>query len=113
MPAAGRRSEHRVAGGHRVAGKDKPVARIDRERCDGAPGCPVSRICPQRAVVPVPGVQQAEAQPETPKSWLRGLLAPPTSTTWTVDQERCTGCLLCAQYCPHAAVVPGERRKSA
>ena len=113
MSASGRRLEHRDAGGHRVAGKDRPVARIDGERCDGAPGCPVSLICPQRAVVPVPGAQPAEAQPATPMSWFRGKLTHPASTTWTVDQDRCTGCLLCAQYCPHAAVVPGERRKTA
>ncbi|MHB9148487.1 MAG: 4Fe-4S dicluster domain-containing protein [Thermoleophilia bacterium] len=108
MSAGSQRVERRKSGGHRVPGEDKPVAHIDRERCDGAPGCPVSRICPRQAVVP----DRAAAPAET--SWLRGLLAPKeATTTWTVDEGRCTGCLLCAQYCPHRAVVPAERRKTA
>lgn len=113
MSGESQRAERRKTEGHRVPGENKPVAHIDRERCDGAPGCPVSRICPRQAVVP----DRGEQAPLT--SWLRGLLTArettprEATTTWTVDEDRCAGCLLCAQYCPHHAVVPAARRKTA
>src|SRR5665811_2532676 len=107
MSAARKKTRNQHPEGGRTRREDKPVASIDLTRCDGAPGCPVSRICPRQAVIPDPDLRA----PET--SWLRGLLAPPTPTAWTVDEDRCTGCLLCAQYCPHQAVVPGRRTRTA
>ncbi len=105
MAQAGRRNgEHRS--GHRVAGSDRPVAHIDQARCDHSAACPVHRICPREAVVPDPNG-------ETPKaSWFRSLIGSDTPTTWTVSEDRCTGCLLCAQYCPEHAVLPRERQKA-
>jgi TPP-dependent indolepyruvate ferredoxin oxidoreductase alpha subunit len=96
--------------GLRVAKSLKPVAFIDQARCDGAPGCPVSYVCPKKAVVPDP-----EAQPlnDEPTSWLASLFGSASPVKWVVDEDLCTGCLLCAQYCPHKAVVPGTRTNAA
>ena len=83
----------------------RPVAYIDTHRCDRAAGCPVSRICPKKAVVPA-----GDPEPQ-PKSFLGSLFAGPSQVSgWTVEEDKCSGCLLCAQYCPHGAVVPRERK---
>jgi pyruvate ferredoxin oxidoreductase delta subunit len=29
----------------------------------------------------------------------------------SIDYEKCTGCMLCAMYCPEAAIVAGEEKK--
>lgn len=102
----GRRDQARHAGGHRVAGSDRPVAHIDQTRCDHASTCPVNRICPKKAVVPEAVADPAKA------SWFRSLIGHDTPTTWTVSEDLCTGCLLCAQYCPRHAVVPRERQRA-
>lgn len=84
---------------------ERPVAYIDGDRCDRSPSCPVMKICPKNAVVRQPA--------ESPKgsSFLGSLFGGPTPVeAWTVDEDTCSGCLLCAQYCPHGAVVPRERK---
>jgi Pyruvate/2-oxoacid:ferredoxin oxidoreductase delta subunit len=99
-PRSGRPGREKAAAG-------KPVAFIDTHRCDRAAGCPVSRICPKKAVVP-------SGEPAArPTSFLSSLFGGPGQVGgWTVDESKCSGCLLCAQYCPHGAVVPRERRAS-
>ena len=64
------------------------------------------RICPMHAVVPDASTDSDVPQP---KGLLRGLFGGPSSQGWTVDVAKCSGCLLCAQYCPHGAVEPRER----
>jgi Fe-S-cluster-containing hydrogenase component 2 len=106
MAQAGRRNGEHRSGGHRVAGSDRPVAHIDQARCDHSASCPVNRICPREAVVPDSNVEGSKAP------WFRSLIGNDTPTTWTVSEDRCTGCLLCAQYCPQHAVLPRERQKA-
>jgi len=62
------------------------LARIDLSRCDNAPGCMVSRACPQGALAR-------------------------TVHGWVVEESRCSGCGTCVRACPHAAVsmVDGEK----
>jgi formate hydrogenlyase subunit 6/NADH:ubiquinone oxidoreductase subunit I len=61
------------------------------------------RICPKKAVVP------RQSGDQQPSSFFGSLFGARPSSGWTVDQDRCTGCLLCAQYCPHGAVVAQPR----
>lgn len=82
---------------------ERPVAYIDHSRCDRAPGCPVSRICPKNAVVPDPGA------PERPARSLFGFLSGTSRPGWAIDENKCSGCLLCARYCPHQAVLARTR----
>ena len=83
----------------------RPVAHIDQQRCDRSVSCPVMRICPMHAVVPDESVGAEEA----PTKGLRSLPGAHPSHGWRVDAGKCSGCLLCAQYCPHGAVQPRER----
>jgi len=83
----------------------RPVAYIESSECDRAPNCPVRQICPQDAIIPLEG-QDTE---EEPRKSLFGLLKGQPSHGWQVDSDRCSGCLLCAQYCPHDAVVAKAR----
>lgn len=82
----------------------RPVAYINPDTCDRSPACPVSRICPRDAVVPdIPPDQK-------PAGRLRQLLGGVPDHGWIVDESKCSGCLLCAQYCPHRAVEARKRR---
>jgi NAD-dependent dihydropyrimidine dehydrogenase PreA subunit len=98
---SGDRSGHGSGGRERPA---RPVARIDPARCDRSPGCPVSRVCPKEAVV----LERAAATGHTPTSGSLSRSRP----VWTVDERKCTGCLLCARYCPQQAVEPAVRQAS-
>lgn len=82
----------------------RPVAHINQDRCDRSPACPVSRICPRDAVVP-----DAPAD-ERQTGRLRQLFGAAPSHAWKVDESKCSGCLLCAQYCPHRAVESRKRQ---
>lgn len=91
----------------------RPVAHIDQSTCDGCPRCPVSRICPNDAVVPdTAGIEPSKSGGHSP-SRLRSLLGKRQDHAWKVEEGKCAGCLLCATYCPHQAVVPKERGKAA
>jgi NAD-dependent dihydropyrimidine dehydrogenase PreA subunit len=87
---------------------EKPVAYIDQTRCDRAPGCPVSRVCPKDALVS----EAAESGPPTPTRSLFGSRSARPRPAWKVDESKCTGCLLCARYCPHQAVQARSRQSS-
>lgn len=96
----------------------RPVAHIDQSNCDGCPNCPVSHICPRDAVVPDNvGVRPSEsASGGHSLGRLRSLLSKRRDHQdhiWKVEESKCAGCLLCAPYCPHQAVVPKERGKAA
>jgi NAD-dependent dihydropyrimidine dehydrogenase PreA subunit len=62
----------------------KKIAIIDSNKCDQSPFCPVKRVCPAKAVTQKRG-------------FLKGGVP-------VIDQEKCTGCGLCVQYCPMNAV---------
>ena len=93
-------------GGSPAAGA-RPVAHIVQGRCDGSAGCPVSRVCPKRAVARENGAEQPGQRHS--RLALFGF-RDQAATGWKIDENKCTGCLLCAQYCPHGAVKPRERR---
>ncbi len=82
--------------------KARPVAAINSEICDRSPGCPVARVCPKNAVV------RDESSAGTERNSFFGLFGG-SSSGWKVDEDACTGCLLCAQYCPMGAVEARER----
>ncbi len=88
------------------------VAHIDKSLCDRSAACCVKRICPRDAVVP-------DAEAPAPErtghglTKLRGMLKMGHEYQWKVDESRCSGCLLCAPYCPHHAIVPKERGQAA
>jgi NAD-dependent dihydropyrimidine dehydrogenase PreA subunit len=110
MPAGKARSGRTRRGEESGTGhsaRPRPVAHIDQQRCDRSPGCPVMRICPMHAVVPAESTNEGDT-PQT-KGILHGLFGNRSSQGWTVDAAKCSGCLLCAQYCPHGAVQPRER----
>ena len=91
----------------------RPVAHIDQSTCDGCAICPVSRICPRDAVVPDPsGIGPSDSGSHS-LSRLRSLLSKDQDHAWMVEESKCAGCLLCAPYCPHHAVVPRTRGKAA
>lgn len=91
----------------------RPVAFIDQSVCDRCSTCAVGRICPNHAVVPdSPEPAAATSGAHTP-SRLRSLLGKPHDRAWKVEEDKCAGCLLCAPYCPHQAVVPKERGRAA
>jgi ferredoxin len=52
---------------------------IDLKRCDASPFCPVKRVCPKGAVMPVMG-------------------------GYTIDPDKCTACGACIRACPMGAV---------
>lgn len=62
---------------------------IDAGTCDRSPGCPARRLCPKGAIVPVPGG------------------AYPGANGYTVDQDACAACGVCARVCPTGAVTLG------
>jgi Pyruvate/2-oxoacid:ferredoxin oxidoreductase delta subunit len=82
----------------------RPVAHINQECCDRAKSCPVRQICPRDAVVP--DLTGEEKQPGR----LMQVLGFGSDHGWKIDEARCAGCLLCAQYCPHRAVEPRRRQ---
>jgi Fe-S-cluster-containing hydrogenase component 2 len=53
--------------------------RIDLDRCDASPLCPVRRVCPNGAVTPVAG-------------------------GYAINSDSCTACGVCIQTCPMGAV---------
>ncbi|MHB1136045.1 MAG: ATP-binding protein [Coriobacteriia bacterium] len=59
---------------------------IDAVSCDRSPGCPARRACPRGAIIPIAGGSY------------------PGALGYTIDEERCTGCAICARYCPGGAV---------
>ncbi len=65
----------------------KPKAVIDQNKCDGAIGCPVKRSCPRGAILEL----EREVGHRGPRA------------TYVVG-DLCTGCGICAQYCPNDAV---------
>lgn len=84
----------------------RPVAYIESSECDRAPNCPVKQMCPRNAVIPI----ERQDTEEEPRRSLFGLLNSTQSHGgWQVDSDRCSGCLLCAQYCPHNAVKAAVR----
>jgi Pyruvate/2-oxoacid:ferredoxin oxidoreductase delta subunit len=92
---------------------ERPVAYIEQSTCDGCSSCTVSHICPKDAVVLDPaGVGPAQTARHS-RNPFRSLLGEHRPHAWRVDESKCSGCLLCAPYCPHKAVVPRERGKAA
>jgi len=67
----------------------KKVAYIKQNTCDRSPFCPVKRICPQKALK---------------RNGFFGHLE--------IDEEKCTGCGTCIQYCPHGAVKMKKAKAS-
>lgn len=63
--------------------------RIDIPTCDRSPGCPARRACPRGAIQPAPGG------------------AYPGANGYIIDEARCTGCAVCARFCPGGAVRVG------
>jgi Fe-S-cluster-containing hydrogenase component 2 len=61
-------------------------AHIDNRSCDRSPGCPARRACPSGAIVPLEGGRY------------------PGANGYTVEEDKCTGCGICAQYCAGGAV---------
>ena len=59
---------------------------IDNQRCDRSPGCPARQVCPRGAIVPAPGGPY------------------PGSNGYTVKEELCAGCGICARFCAGGAV---------
>jgi len=66
-----------------------PDVRIDNDACDRSPGCPSRRVCPTGAIVPLEG----------------GLY--PGANGYTVVDELCRGCGVCARMCAGGAVRLG------
>ncbi|MHB1342501.1 MAG: ATP-binding protein [Coriobacteriia bacterium] len=62
---------------------------IDAASCDRSPGCPARRVCPKGAIVPIPG----------------GMY--PGANGYSVIEELCAGCGVCARVCPGGAVTLG------
>jgi Fe-S-cluster-containing hydrogenase component 2 len=62
---------------------------IDSATCDRSPACPARRVCPKGAIVPVSG----------------GVY--PGSNGYTVIEDLCVGCGICARVCPGGAVNLG------
>lgn len=54
---------------------------IDLQQCDASPFCPVRQVCPNGAVVEVPG-------------------------GYTIDETACSACGTCVHTCPRGAVRP-------
>jgi len=63
--------------------------KIDAASCDRSPGCPARRVCPRGAIQPIPGGSY------------------PGANGYFVDESRCTGCAICARFCPGGAVRIG------
>lgn len=89
------------------SGSKRPVAYINPDLCDCSPTCPVKRICPRDAVVPEP------AGDDQPTGRLKRLFGASPSHGWRIEESKCSGCLLCAQYCPHRAVEARKRQSAA
>ncbi|MDZ4655431.1 MAG: 4Fe-4S binding protein [Coriobacteriia bacterium] len=62
---------------------------IDNTSCDRSPGCPARRVCPRGAISLIPGGRY------------------PGANGYTVDEDRCTGCGICARVCAGGAIQLG------
>lgn len=62
------------------------TVRIDNAACDRSPGCPARRVCPRGAIVPVAGGSY------------------PGANGYTVLEDKCSGCGVCARVCAGGAV---------
>lgn len=60
--------------------------RIENAACDRSPGCPARRVCPHGAIVPIEGGAYQGAN------------------GYTVIDEKCAGCGICARVCAGGAV---------
>lgn len=60
--------------------------KIENTRCDRSPGCPARRACPRGAIIPIAGG------------------AYPGANGYTVIEDKCTGCGVCARVCAGGAV---------
>jgi Fe-S-cluster-containing hydrogenase component 2 len=65
------------------------VAAIENNSCDRSPGCPARRVCPRGAIVPIGGGRY------------------PGDNGYTVIEDKCTGCGVCARVCAGGAVRLG------
>jgi Fe-S-cluster-containing hydrogenase component 2 len=100
---------------------ERPVAHIDQSICDGCSSCTVGSICPKDAVVPdslgIAAVPAARRSRNPLKNLLgehgHHVLGEHGPHAWKVEESKCSGCLLCAPYCPQKAVVARERGKAA
>ncbi len=63
----------------------KKVAYIDPASCDRSPGCPAIKICPAQAIA----------------HERIGMFSYDISV---VDQDKCTGCAKCLNFCPGGAI---------
>jgi Fe-S-cluster-containing hydrogenase component 2 len=59
---------------------------IDNTACDRSPGCPARRTCPRDAIVPVSGGPY------------------PGALGYTIIEEKCAECGVCARACAGGAV---------
>lgn len=64
-----------------------PAVTIDAAKCDRSPACPARRVCPKGAIVPIDPA------------------ARPGSSAYTVIEDICAGCGICAARCPGGAVA--------
>jgi Fe-S-cluster-containing hydrogenase component 2 len=62
---------------------------INNHSCDRSPGCPSARVCPTGAIVPLEGGPY------------------PGANGYTVKEELCRGCGVCARVCAGGAVQIG------
>jgi len=62
---------------------------INEAACDRSPGCPARQVCPRNAIKPIPGGHY------------------PGANGYMVDESLCTGCAVCARFCPTGAVSMG------
>lgn len=65
------------------------TVRIEVASCDRSPGCPARRVCPKGAIIPVAGGPY------------------PGANGYTVIDDKCAGCGVCARVCAGGAVRLG------
>lgn len=65
------------------------IYKIDLEKCDGSPFCPVARVCPVQAVLPFKTTTGTRF---------------PASLKYRINQDVCQSCGKCLNACPRRAV---------